>query len=71
MRDYGKRNGTTFTLVSLGTLTGISMAGTIQETQEDELEGLIIFAGVLSLAAAAVFVLARGIAGEWGVGVRL
>ncbi|KAL5336013.1 major facilitator superfamily domain-containing protein [Aspergillus crustosus] len=70
MEDYGKRNGTTFTLVSLGTLTGIPMAGAIQESQGGGFEGLIVFAGVLYLAAAAMFVVARGVAGGWGVGVR-
>ncbi|KAJ0420315.1 monocarboxylate permease-like protein, Mch4 [Aspergillus carlsbadensis] len=70
MEDYGKRNGTTFTLVSLGTLTAIPMAGAIQESQGGGFSGLIIFAGVLYLAAAGVFVLARGVAGGWGFRVR-
>ncbi|KAL3479646.1 major facilitator superfamily domain-containing protein [Aspergillus californicus] len=70
MEDYGKRNGTTFTLVSLGTLTGIPMAGAIQESQGGGFNGLIIFAGVLYLAAAGMFVVARGVAGGWGLTVR-
>ncbi|KAL2863982.1 major facilitator superfamily domain-containing protein [Aspergillus lucknowensis] len=70
MEDYGKRNGTTFTLVSLGTLTGIPMAGAIQESQGGGFDGLIIFAGVLYLAAAAMFVIARGVAGGWGMRVK-
>ncbi|RDW84097.1 uncharacterized protein DSM5745_04423 [Aspergillus mulundensis] len=70
MEDYGKRNGTTFTLVSVGTLTGIPMAGAIQESQDGGFKGLIIFGGVLYLAAAAVFALARGVVGGWGVRVR-
>ncbi|CEL10638.1 Putative Monocarboxylate transporter (Eurofung) [Aspergillus calidoustus] len=69
MEDYGKRNGTAFTLVSLGTLTGIPMAGAIQESEEGGFSGLIIFAGVLYLAAAGAFLLARGVAG--GCGVRV
>ncbi|KAL4974603.1 major facilitator superfamily domain-containing protein [Aspergillus desertorum] len=70
MEDYGKRNGTTFTLVSIGTLTGIPMAGAIQESQGGGFKGLIVFGGVLYLSAAAVFVLARGVVGGWGVKVR-
>ncbi|KAL2833832.1 major facilitator superfamily domain-containing protein [Aspergillus cavernicola] len=70
MEHYGKRNGTTFTLVSLGTLTGIPMAGAIQERQDGGFGGLIIFAGGLYLAAAGMFVIARGVAGGWGVRVR-
>ncbi|KAL4941791.1 hypothetical protein BDV06DRAFT_222781 [Aspergillus oleicola] len=70
MEDYGKRNGTTFTLVSLGTLTGIPMAGAIQESEEGGFGGLIIFGGVLYLAAAAVFGVSRGVAAGWKVGVR-
>ncbi|KAL4757314.1 putative oxalate/formate antiporter [Aspergillus foveolatus] len=70
MEDYGKRNGTTFTLVSIGTLTGIPMAGAIQESQNGGFKGLIIFGGVIYLSAAAVFVLARGVVGGWGMKVR-
>jgi predicted MFS family arabinose efflux permease len=70
MEDYGKRNGTTFTLVSIGTLTGIPMAGAIQESQNGGFKGLIIFGGVLYLSAAAVFGLARGVVGGWGMKVR-
>ncbi|KAL4904121.1 hypothetical protein BDW74DRAFT_185784 [Aspergillus multicolor] len=70
MEDYGKRNGTTFTLVSIGTLTGIPMAGAIQESQDGGFKGLIIFGGVLYLAAAVVFGIARGVVGGWGVKVR-
>jgi predicted MFS family arabinose efflux permease len=70
MEDYGKRNGTMITLVSLGTLTGIPMAGAIQESEGGGFSGLIIFAGVLYLATAGAFLLARGVAGGWGVRVR-
>ncbi|KAF7116909.1 hypothetical protein CNMCM5793_005539 [Aspergillus hiratsukae] len=63
--DYGKRNGTTFTLVSVGTLTGIPIAGAIQEYNHGEYGGLIVFGGVLYLAAFVAFVIARGVAGGW------
>lgn len=65
--DYGKRNGTTFTIVSIGTLTGIPIAGAIQRQNNGEYWGLIVFGGVLYLAAAAAFVVARGICSGWSI----
>ncbi|OQE23211.1 hypothetical protein PENSTE_c009G10115 [Penicillium steckii] len=66
-QDYGKRNGTTFTIVSIGTLTGIPIAGAIQQRDGGEYEGLIIFGGVLYLAAAVAFTLARGVCRGWSL----
>ncbi|GKZ69518.1 hypothetical protein AnigIFM50267_004729 [Aspergillus niger] len=63
--DIGKRNGTTFTLVSFGTLTAIPIAGAIQERDGGAFWGLILFGGILYLAACAAFVVARGVAGGW------
>ena len=68
--DYGKRNGTTFTLVSVGTLTAIPIAGAIQEHNGGDYWGLIIFGGVLYLASAAMFFVARGVAAGWGLRVK-
>lgn len=65
--DYGKRNGTTFTISSIGTLTGIPIAGAIQRRDGGEYGGLIIFGGVLYLAAAIAFAVARGICRGWSV----
>lgn len=65
--DYGKRNGTTFTIVSIGTLTGIPIAGAIQQRDAGEFDGLIIFSGVLYLAAALAFALARGVCRGWSL----
>ncbi|KAH8424992.1 putative oxalate/formate antiporter [Aspergillus melleus] len=65
--DYGKRNGTTFTLVSFATLTGIPIAGAIQERNGGDYWGLIIFAGALYMASFIAFVVARGVAGGWGL----
>ncbi|KAJ5596564.1 oxalate/formate antiporter [Penicillium hetheringtonii] len=66
-QDYGKRNGTTFTIVSIGTLTGIPIAGAIQQRDGGEYEGLIIFGGVLYLAAAVAFTIARGVCRGWSL----
>ncbi|KAA8650827.1 putative oxalate/formate antiporter [Aspergillus tanneri] len=68
--DIGKRNGTAFTLVSIGTLIGIPLAGAIQESNGGDYWGLIIFAGMLYLAASVAFVVARGVAGGWGWRVK-
>lgn len=64
-QDYGKRNGTTFTIVSIGTLTGIPIAGAIQQRDGGEYDNLIIFGGILYLAAAIAFALARGVCRGW------
>lgn len=65
--DYGKRNGTTFTISSIGTLTGIPIAGAIQERDNGGYTGLIIFGGVLYLAATVAFIIARGICRNWAL----
>ncbi|KAJ5924449.1 monocarboxylate transporter [Penicillium verhagenii] len=65
--DIGKRMGTTFTISSIGTLTGIPIAGVIQQRDGGEYGGLIIFGGVLYLAAAIAFVLARGVCRGWSL----
>lgn len=68
--DYGKRNGTTFTLVSIGTLTAIPIAGAILEYNNGEYWGLIVFGGVLYLASFVAFVIARGVAGGWQLNTK-
>lgn len=65
--DYGKRNGTTFTIASIGTLTGIPIAGVIQQRDGGGFDGLIIFGGVLYLVAAISFGVARGICAGWSI----
>ncbi|KAJ5354322.1 hypothetical protein N7541_006886 [Penicillium brevicompactum] len=68
--DYGKRNGTTFTIVSVGTLLGIPIAGAIQELNGGGYWGLIVFGGVLYLASTGAFIIARGICAGWSVRLR-
>ena len=68
--DYGKRNGTTYTISSLGTLLGIPIAGAIQQTDHGGYEGLIIFGGVLYLAAALAFFLAKGVCRGWTLTIK-
>ncbi|PWY65735.1 MFS general substrate transporter [Aspergillus heteromorphus CBS 117.55] len=68
--DYGKRTGTAYTVASVGILTGIPIAGAIQQRDHGEYDGLIVFAGVLYLAAAAAFAVARGICRGWSLKTR-
>jgi hypothetical protein len=46
-------------------LTAIPIAGAIQEYNQGEYWGLIVFGGVLYLASFVAFVIARGVAGGW------
>ncbi|RWA07899.1 hypothetical protein EKO27_g7206 [Xylaria grammica] len=57
--DYGKRSGTAFSLASFGASAGIPIAGAIIEVNHGSYHGLIVFAGVLYLAALAAFIVAR------------
>jgi predicted MFS family arabinose efflux permease len=68
--DYGKRNGTAFTIASIGTLTGIPIAGAIQERCGGEYWGVIVFGGLLYLAATVAFAVARGICAGWSLKTR-
>ncbi|PYI03563.1 MFS general substrate transporter [Aspergillus sclerotiicarbonarius CBS 121057] len=64
--DLGRRTGTTFTIVSVGTLTGIPIAGAIQQLDHGSYSGLIVFGGILYAASAVAFVIARGVCVGWG-----
>lgn len=68
--DLGKRNGTTFAISSIGTLTGIPIAGAIQERDHGGYQGLIIFGGVMYLAATVAFIVARGVCRNWALWVK-
>lgn len=63
--DYGKRSGTSFTVVSIGTLTGIPIGGFIQQGDHSNYYGLIIFGGVLYLSAAIAFIVAKIVCRGW------
>ncbi|RAH47447.1 MFS general substrate transporter [Aspergillus brunneoviolaceus CBS 621.78] len=69
-RDLGKRTGTTFTIASVGTLTGIPIAGAIQQQDHGDYWGLIVFGGVLYAAAAVAFAIARGVCAGWALRTR-
>ncbi|KAL4789813.1 major facilitator superfamily domain-containing protein [Aspergillus venezuelensis] len=74
--DFGKRYGTAYTLVALGMLVALPVAGQILEGQSTSgadgdgkqvYWGLIVFTGVAYALSAGLFVLARGIAGGWRI----
>uniref|UniRef100_A0A0B7KQ44 Major facilitator superfamily (MFS) profile domain-containing protein n=1 Tax=Bionectria ochroleuca TaxID=29856 RepID=A0A0B7KQ44_BIOOC len=64
-KDYGKRNGTTFSIASVGCLIGIPIAGAITEANSGSYNGLIILAGVVYAAATAAFLTAKLMATGW------
>ncbi|KAJ5423044.1 hypothetical protein N7445_011152 [Penicillium cf. griseofulvum] len=65
IQDYGKRVGTTWTLVSFGTLIALPISGAIQQHNDGEYYGLIIFGGVLYISSTIAFVISRGICKGW------
>lgn len=71
--DYGKRYGTTYFIVSFGTLVGIPMAGAILETgggSAPNFLGLILFSGAVFGAGLVCFVVACGMAVRWNFRVK-
>ncbi|KAJ5382314.1 hypothetical protein N7517_000225 [Penicillium concentricum] len=70
IQDYGKRVGTTWTLVSFGTLIALPIAGAIQQHNNGEYYGLIIFGGVLYITSTIAFVVSRGICKGWAWGTK-
>ncbi|KAJ3537042.1 hypothetical protein NM208_g6477 [Fusarium decemcellulare] len=65
--DYGKRNGTAYTLCSFGTLIGIPIAGAILRADGGSYRGLIIFAGLAYVISFAAYVVGRGLMSKWKV----
>lgn len=63
--DYGKRNGTTFSLASIGCLIGIPIAGAIIGANGGAYFGLIILAGAVYAASMITFMSARIMATGW------
>ncbi|KAK9385328.1 major facilitator superfamily domain-containing protein [Lipomyces mesembrius] len=65
MREYGKRYGTTFSFASLGTLTGVPIAGAILKAQNGRYDGLIAYCGSCYIVCLMFLILARGFGGGW------
>ncbi|RDW58575.1 uncharacterized protein DSM5745_11266 [Aspergillus mulundensis] len=70
VEEYGKRNGTTFTIASIGTLTGIPIAGAILQAKDGQYDALIGFGGGMYFLATVAFVIARGVCAGWKVTTR-
>lgn len=65
IEDLGKRNGTAFTIASIGTLIGIPIAGAIQQADGGEYGWLIVFGGLIYLLTSLAFLIARGVCCGW------
>ncbi|RAL15732.1 MFS general substrate transporter [Aspergillus homomorphus CBS 101889] len=65
--EYGSRSGMAYSIASIGMLLGIGLAGVFEQRSHGAAynRGLIVFAGVLFLAAAGAFVVARGVCRGW------
>ncbi|KAH7184565.1 major facilitator superfamily domain-containing protein [Fusarium flagelliforme] len=61
IEDYGKRNGTAFSVASFGALIGVPIGGAILDAGGSNYRNLIIFSGVLYTSAFISFVIARGL----------
>ncbi|KAK9455430.1 major facilitator superfamily domain-containing protein [Dipodascopsis uninucleata] len=65
-KDYGKRYGTLYSFASIGTLTGVPIAGAILGAQgANNYNGLIIFCGGCYILSTIFFICARGVAKGW------
>ena len=69
--EFGKRYGTTYFLVSLGTLVAIPVAGELLKVQPpseglDNYFGLIIICGIVHSFACPFFISSRGVSVGWG-----
>ncbi|KAJ5274418.1 hypothetical protein N7505_002963 [Penicillium chrysogenum] len=70
IQDYGKRVGTTWTIVSVGTLIAIPIAGAIQQHNNGEYYGLIVFGGILYISSTIAFIVSRGICKGWALKIK-
>ena len=69
-KDYGRYYATCYTIVSVGCLTGIPIAGAILDACSGSYWGLILFTGVCYVGALLAFVVARGLGGGWQIWVK-
>jgi MFS family permease len=68
--NYGRYYATCFTVVSLGSLTGIPIAGAIIDASDGSYEGLILFTGSCYVGGLAAFLTARVLAKGWDLTVK-
>ncbi|KAK4649255.1 uncharacterized protein QC761_117300 [Podospora bellae-mahoneyi] len=65
-REYGRYYGTVYTIVSLGVLVAIPIAGKLVLGSKGSWDGLIVLTGVAYLASAVVFAVAKMSIVGWG-----
>ncbi|KAI8943664.1 hypothetical protein NX059_001648 [Plenodomus lindquistii] len=69
--DYASRYGTAYGIVSLATLAGVPLSGTILGAgRGNNYDALILFCGVTYTVSTALFVVARGISKGWKLGTK-
>ncbi|KAK7205935.1 putative monocarboxylate permease [Myxozyma melibiosi] len=67
IKDYGKRYGTAYSLASIGSLTGVPIAGQILNRMNGDYTGLVIFCGASYMVSTVFLVLARGYSVGWKI----
>jgi predicted MFS family arabinose efflux permease len=69
--DYASRYGTAYGIVSLATLAGVPLSGTILSAGKGQnYDALILFCGATYAASTALFIGARGVSKGWGLGTK-
>lgn len=68
LREVGVRNGTNFTIISFAALTGTPIGGAlVPNVLKDSYTKLQVFAGVVMVAGASLFVVARIVVGGFNL----
>jgi MFS family permease len=69
--DYASRYGTAYGVVSLATLAGVPLSGTILSAGRGQnYDALILFCGATYAASTLLFVVARGVSRGWGLRMK-
>lgn len=69
-KDYGRYYATCYTIVSLGCLTGIPIAGAILDACRGNYWGLIVWTGACYVGALFALIVARGLSGGWEIRIK-
>jgi MFS family permease len=69
-KDYGRYYATCYTIVSLGCLTGIPIAGAILDACSGSYWGLVVWTGACYVIALLAFIVARGLGGSRKIWIK-
>ncbi|KAF7899127.1 uncharacterized protein EAF01_008340 [Botrytis porri] len=69
-KDYGRYYATCYSVVSIGCLTGVPIAGVLIETCGGAYWGLILFTGLCYASSAVAMACARGYGGGWKLNAK-